>query len=135
MASMTRVPSTSPYADRIGFSAAVRIGDTIHVSGMTALAADGTIAGGEDPYEQARAALAKIDAALRATGASAADVVRTRIYVTDRSHADPVGRAHGELFADARPAATMVVAQLLDPRMKVEIEAVADVGDRLEGRR
>ncbi|HEX4692264.1 MAG TPA: Rid family hydrolase [Solirubrobacteraceae bacterium] len=125
MTSTTRVPSTSPYADRIGFSAAVRSGDTIHVSGMTALRADGAIAGGEDPYEQARAALAKIDAALRAAGASAADVVRTRIYVTERSYAEPVGRAHGETFGDAKPAATMVVAQLLDPRMKVEIEATA----------
>jgi enamine deaminase RidA (YjgF/YER057c/UK114 family) len=125
MASMTRVPSTSPYADRIGFSAAVRAGDTVYVAGMTALAADGSIAGGEDPYAQARAALAKLDAALRAAGATAADVVRTRIYVTDRSHADAVGRAHAEAFGAAKPAATMVVAQLLDPRMKVEIEAVA----------
>ena len=130
MASTTRVPSTSPYAHRIGFSAAVRVGDTIHVAGMTALAADGGIAGGEDPYEQARAALAKIDAALRVAGASTADVVRTRMYVTDRSHADPVGRAHGEMFADARPVATMVVAQLLDPRMKVEIEATAQLTAR-----
>lgn len=122
-----RVPSTSPYADRIGFSAAVRAADTIYVAGMTALDADGSIAGGDDPYEQARAALAKVGAALEAAGASAADVVRTRIYVTERSHADAVGRAHGEAFAAAKPAATMIVCDLLDPRMKVEVEAVAHV--------
>jgi enamine deaminase RidA (YjgF/YER057c/UK114 family) len=121
----TRVPSTSPFAPRIGFSAAVRCGDTVHVAGMTALDADGAIAGGEDAYAQARAACAKVVAALEAAGAAAADVVRTRIYVTARADADAVGRAHGECFAAAMPAATMIVCELLDPRMKVEIEATA----------
>jgi enamine deaminase RidA (YjgF/YER057c/UK114 family) len=130
MASMTRVPSTSPYAGRIGFSAAVRAGDTIYVAGMTALGADGAIDGGDDPYAQARAACAKVLAALEAAGAVSADVVRTRVYVTRREDADAVGRAHGECFGEAMPAATMVVCGLLDPRMKVEIEAVARVGDR-----
>jgi enamine deaminase RidA (YjgF/YER057c/UK114 family) len=125
-----RVPSRSPFASRIGFSAAVRSGDTIHVSGMTALAADGEIEGGDDPYEQARAACRKVVEALAEAGATAADVVRTRIYVTDRAYADLAGRAHGEAFAAAMPAATMVVCDLLDPRMKVEVEAVAHVGDR-----
>ena len=122
-----RVRSTSPFADRIGFSAAARAGDTVYVAGMTALAADGSIAGGDDPYEQARAALAKVVDALEQAGASPADVVRTRMYVTDRSYADPVGRAHAEAFGAARPAATMIVCDLLDPRMKVEVEAVAHV--------
>jgi enamine deaminase RidA (YjgF/YER057c/UK114 family) len=122
---ITRVPSTSPFAGRIGFSAAVRTGDTIHVSGMTALGADGEIAGGEDPYAQAQAALAKIAAALEPLGATPAEVVRTRIYLVSAQDADAVGRAHAEFFAGAMPAATMVVCGLLDPRMKVEIEAVA----------
>ena len=128
----TRVPSLSPFAPRIGFSAAVRAGDTVHVAGMTALGADGEIAGGEDAYAQARAACAKVGAALEAAGASPADVVRTRIYVTARADADAVGRAHGEFFAGVMPAATMVVCELLDPRMRVEIEAVAHVADRLD---
>jgi enamine deaminase RidA (YjgF/YER057c/UK114 family) len=128
----TRVPSASPFASRIGFSAAVRAGDTVHVAGMTALGAGGEIAGGDDAYAQARAALEKVAAALAAAGASIADVVRTRIYVTARADADAVGRAHGECFGAALPAATMVVCELLDPRMKVEIEAVAHLGDRLD---
>ena len=132
MAPTTRVPSTSPYAGSIGFSAAVRAGAATYVSGMTALGADGEIAGGEDAYAQARAALAKIAAALEAAGATTTDVVRTRMYLTSARDADAVGRAHAEFFAGAMPAATMLVCGLLDPRMKVEIEAVAHAGGRLE---
>src|SRR6478672_2193088 len=116
----TRVPSASPFAERIGFSAAVRAGDTTYVSGMTALDAGGEITGGGDAHAQARAALAKLGAALAAAGATPADVVRTRIYVTAAHDADAVGRAHAEFFAGAMPAATIVVCGLLDPRMKVE---------------
>jgi enamine deaminase RidA (YjgF/YER057c/UK114 family) len=120
---MNRVPSPSPYAPTIGFSAAVRAGDWVHVAGTTALNADGAIA--DDPAEQAHEVLRKIEAALREAGAGLEDVVRTRIYLTDAADWESVGRVHGEVFADIRPAATMIVTGLLDPRMRVEIEAVA----------
>jgi enamine deaminase RidA (YjgF/YER057c/UK114 family) len=127
---VTRVPSTSPYAPRIGFSAAVRAGEWVFVSGMTAVDARGDVVGADDPHAQAREALRKIEAALDAVGAGPADVVRTRVYVAAAEDADAVGRAHGEWFGAVPPAATMVVTGLLDPRMRVEIEAVAHVGDR-----
>ena len=122
---MTRVASPSPYAPTIGFSAAARAGDWIHVAGTTALDAQGAMVGGDDPAEQTREALRKVAEALDEAGASLADVVRTRIYVTDANDWEAVGRAHGEVFATVRPAASMLVVGLLDPRMKVEIEAVA----------
>ena len=125
---MRRVPSPSLYAPEIGFSAAVRAGDWVEVAGTTALGSDGEIVGGDDPYAQAVEALRKVVAALRAGGARAEEVVRTRIYLADAADWEAVGRAHGEVFGEARPAATMVVCTLLDPRMRVEIEATAYVG-------
>ena len=127
---MRRVPSPSLYAPRIGFSAAVRAGDWVVVAGTTAVGSDGEVVGGEDPYAQAVEALRKIVAALRAGGARAEDVVQTRMYLADAADWEAVGRAHGEVFGEARPAATMVVCGLLDPRMRVEIEATAYVGPR-----
>ena len=124
-----RVPSPSPYAPAIGFSAAVRAGDTVWVAGTTAVDAGGEIIGGDDPYAQAVEALRKIGAALEATGARLEDVVQTRIFLADAEDHEAVGRAHGEAFATARPAAAMLVTGLLDPRMRVEIEAVAYVGE------
>ncbi|MDA0181679.1 RidA family protein [Solirubrobacter phytolaccae] len=121
----THVASPSPYAPTIGFSAAVRAGDWIHVAGTTAVDGDGAIVGGDDPAAQTREVLRKLAAALHEAGTSLDRVVRTRIYLTDAADWEPVGRAHGEAFATVRPAATMVVAGLLDPRMRVEIEAVA----------
>ena len=118
-----RVPSPSPYAPKIGFSAAVRAGDWVHVAGTTALNHAGEIA--EDPQEQTREVLRKIEAALHQAGATLEDVVRTRIYLTDAADWEHVGTVHGEVFADIRPVATMLVTGLLDPRMRVEIEAVA----------
>jgi enamine deaminase RidA (YjgF/YER057c/UK114 family) len=118
-----RIPSPSPYAPTIGFSAAVRSGDWIHVAGMTALNAGGEIP--DDPGEQTREVLRKIAAALNAAGAGLEDVVRTRIYLADAEDWEAVGRVHGEVFGAVRPVATMVIAGLLDPRMRVEIEAVA----------
>ena len=125
---MRRVPSPSPYAPSIGFSAAVRAGDWVVVAGTTALGTDGEIVGGDDPYAQAVEALRKVVMALRAGGARVEDVVQTRMYLVDPDDWEAVGRAHGEVFGDARPAATMVACRLLDPRMKVEIEATAWVG-------
>ena len=124
-----RVPSPSPYAPVIGFSAAVRAGDLVFVAGITAVTADGAIVG-EDAYAQAREVLRKVGEALEAAGARLDQVVQTRIYLADASDWEAVGRAHGEVFAEVRPAAAMLVTGLLDPRMRVEIEAVAHVGAR-----
>ena len=122
-----RVPSPSPYAPVVGFSAAVRAGDLVFVAGITAVTADGAIVG-EDAYTQAREVLRKLGEALEAAGARLDQVVQTRMYLTDASDWEAVGRAHGEVFAEVRPAAAMLVTSLLDPRMRVEIEAVAHVG-------
>lgn len=124
-----RVASGSPYEAAIGFSRAVRVGagDRVLVSGTAPIWPDGTC--DPDPEAQARRCLEIIAAALAEAGADVADVVRTRTFVTDPAVADAVGRAHGEVFGDVRPASTMVVvAGLLDPRWLVEIEAEAVVG-------
>ncbi|MBE2314898.1 RidA family protein [Solirubrobacter sp. CPCC 204708] len=122
---MTRVPSPSPYAPTIGFSAAVRAGDWVFVSGMTAVSGDGEVVGADDPAEQTREVVRKLAAALEAAGAGLGDVVRTRIYLVHPSDWEAVGTVHGEAFGEASPAASMLVTGLLDPRMRVEIEAVA----------
>jgi enamine deaminase RidA (YjgF/YER057c/UK114 family) len=122
-----RVNSGSPFEPRIGFSRAVRVGDGVHVSGTGPIWPDGSF--DDDVAAQARRCLEIIVAALADLGASAEDVVRTRIYLTDPSSIDAVGPVHAEFFGAARPAATAVaVTALLDPRWKVEIEADAIVG-------
>lgn len=124
-----RVPSSSLFAATIGFSAAVRAGDWAIVAGTTAVDEHGEIVGGDSAYEQTREALRKVEAALGEAGASLADVVQTRMYLTDVSLWEEVGRAHGEAFGEVRPAASMLgVAALLDPRMLVEVEALAYAG-------
>ncbi len=126
---ISRVTSASRWAPVIGFSAAVRAGDLVMSAGMTAIAPDGSLVGGDDAYEQAREALRKVVAALGDAGAGPEHVVQTRIYLVDADDWERVGRAHGEVFIDARPAAAMlVVDRLLDSRMRVEIEATAYVG-------
>lgn len=121
-----RISSGSPFEATIGFSRAVRVGDRVLVSGTAPISADGSV--DADPFAQAARCLEIIAAALAEAGAGLADVVRTRIFLTDPADAGDVSAAHGAAFADVRPAATMVVvAALLDPRWKVEIEAEAVV--------
>ena len=118
----------SPWEGVVGYSRAVRVGDTVHVAGTTAVR-DGRVVAPGDAYTQAKVALEIVVAALAECGASPADVVRTRIYVTDIREWEAVGRAHGEVFTDVRPASTMVqVSALIDPDLLVEIEADAVVG-------
>ena len=118
----------SPWEGRYGFSRVVRSGSLVIVGGTTSVDVDGVVLG-DTPYEQAEEILRKIVRQLARVGASPSDVLHTRAYVTDISRADEVGRAHGEVFGEVRPAMTMVeVSALIDPRMLVEIEAEAVVG-------
>ena len=114
----------SPYEGVAGFSRAVVAGDRIHVAGTAPIPPDGS-APPEGAYEQARLCLELIHEALARAGSGLEHVVRTNVYVTAREHWDEVARAHGEAFRETRPAATCVVAALLDPAWKVEIEADA----------
>jgi enamine deaminase RidA (YjgF/YER057c/UK114 family) len=118
----------SPYEVQYGFSRVVRVGGFVMVGGTTSVGPGGSVLG-ETPYEQTVEILRKILHELERVGLSAADVVSSRVYVTDISRAEEVGRAHGEIFADHRPLMTMVeVSGLIDPRMLVEIETVAFAG-------
>lgn len=114
----------SPYEQIVGFSRAVVAGERVHVAGTAPIPGDGSQPP-EGPYEQAKLCLGIIGEALQRAGSGLEHVVRTRVYLTDAAFWQEVGRAHGEAFADVRPANTTVVAQLLDPAWKVEIEAEA----------
>ena len=122
------VDSGTEWESLVGYSRAVRAGGEVHVSGTTATDEDGELVGEGDPYAQAKQALANVERALEAAGASVDDVVRTRLYVTDVDEWEAIGRAHRETFGDVCPATSMVqVERLIDPDMAVEVEAVAKV--------
>jgi enamine deaminase RidA (YjgF/YER057c/UK114 family) len=116
----TNIPGTSPFEPIIGFSRAVRIGNTVHVSGTGPVGAEEL-----SPAEQTRAVLALIEKALTQAGATFEHVVRTRMFLAHAEDWEEIGRAHGEVFGEIRPASTMVVAALLNPKWRVEIEAEA----------
>ena len=118
------ISSGSPYEPRYGFSRAVRVGDRVFVAGTAPVWPSGEV--DPDPATQARRCLEIMVDALAQLGGTPADVVRTRMFITDPADADPIGEAHGDVFGDIRPASTMVVvAALLDPRWKIEMELEA----------
>jgi enamine deaminase RidA (YjgF/YER057c/UK114 family) len=123
-----RVSSGAPWEPIVGYSRAVRVANHVHVSGTVSVDADGAVVGPGDPYAQAKHILEKIRTVLAEVGASFGDVIRTRMFVTDISRWEDIGRAHGEVFADIRPVTTMVeVSQLISPELLVEIEVEAIV--------
>jgi len=122
------IAGTSPYEPIIGFSRAVRVGNTVHVSGTGPVGADEA-----DPATQARHVLGIIEKTLAQAGAKLNDVVRTRMYLTHAEDWEEIGRVHGEFFGSIRPAATMVVvAKLLNPSWRIEIEAEAVIPAAVE---
>lgn len=125
------VSSGGEWETIVGYSRAVRTGNLVFVAGTTAMRPDGILVGPEDPGEQTRFILKRIESALQECGASLADVVRTRMFVTDIAHWEAIGRAHGEAFGSIRPAATMVeVSRLIADGLLVEMEADAVIPEK-----
>lgn len=126
----TLISTGSPWEGRVGYSRAVRAGNHVFVSGTVAVDAEGKLVGPDDPYAQTKRALERIGDGLRQAGADFRHVVRTRIFTTDIRRWEEIGRAHGEVFGEIRPANTMVeVKALIAPEYLVEIEAEAFIHD------
>jgi enamine deaminase RidA (YjgF/YER057c/UK114 family) len=120
----------APWESKVGYCRAVRVGSNVAVTGTAAVGENGEVVGVGDPYAQTQRCLEIIEKALKDAGAALEDVVRTRIFVTDISQWETIGRAHGEVFGEIFPATSMVeVSALIDPDMLVEIEADAIVAD------
>lgn len=118
--------SGAKWEDIVGYSRAVKIGNTIEVTGTVAVDANNELVGRNDAYSQTRFIIEKIDAVLKRAGASLSDVVRTRMFVTDISRWEEYGRAHGEFFGTIKPCTSMIeVKGLIDPAYLIEIEATA----------
>lgn len=132
MSKRLNISSGVKWEDIIGYSRAVRMGNVIEVAGTTALDEEGNLIGPNDSYEQTKYIIAKIEKALNSAGATLTDVVRTRIFTTDISRWEEIGKAHGEFFREIKPASTMVeVKALIHPTMLVEIEATAILQENL----
>lgn len=131
MGEVERHGSGGAWEDVVGYSRVVRMGDLVYLAGTTATMPDGAIAGLGDPYAQTVQTIENIASALARIGATLADVVRTRVYLTDVSHFDGFARAHADAFGDVRPVnTTVIIAALADPRMLIEIEVDAYLSSR-----
>ena len=123
------ISSGAPWEKTVGYSRAVKVGNQVFVSGTTSVDKDGNLVAENDAYGQTKRVLEIITAALHEAGADIRDVVRSRIFVTNIENWEAIGKAHGEVFASIRPAATMLeVSKLIDPKMLVEIEVDAIIG-------
>jgi enamine deaminase RidA (YjgF/YER057c/UK114 family) len=132
MSGRLNVSSGVKWEDIIGYSRAVRIGNVIEVAGTTAIDEVGNLVGADNPYEQTKYIITKIEKALSKAGATLKDIVRTRIFTTDISRWEEIGRAHGEFFREIKPASTMVeVKSLIDPALLVEMEVTVIVQENL----